>query len=202
HSLCDLIDANTRVSHMAATITRLTPKPERLRQDQADLLRQALLPFEEQMPADAFRAVIGLIDRQTASRKRWTFVMLSPEQNAIVVDYLAEHSKRPLTALRVWALCFKHLRTDTGEILLNREEIAEKIGQPSRTISEIMSELVAFKAISRTRKKLGGMKGPGMVHYFMNPNVATHLTGSERDVAQEEAPPLLVLMEGGLSKGC
>ena len=43
------------------------------------------------------------------------------------------------------------------------------------------------------------MKGPGMVHYFMNPNVATHLSGSERDAAQEEAPPLLVLMEGGKS---
>jgi len=184
---------------MAATITRLTPKTERLRQDQADLLRQALLPFEEQMPADAFRAVIGLIDRQTATRKKWTFVMLSPEQNAVVVDYLAEHSKRPLTALRVWALCFKYLRTDTGEILLTRDEIADKVGQRPQEISQIMSELVAFRAITRARQKVGGMKGPGMVHYFMNPNVATHLSGSERDVAQEESPPLLVLMEGGLS---
>jgi len=182
---------------MAATITRLTPKPERLRQDQADQLRQALLPFEEQMPADAFRAVIGLIDRQTASRRKWTFVMLSPEQNSIVVDYLADHSKRPLVAVKLWALCFKHLRTDTGEILLTREEIAEKLGQQPRTISEIMSELVAFKAISRTRNKMGGMKGRGVVHYFMNPNVATHLSGAERDVAQSGAPPLLVMMEGG-----
>ena len=187
---------------MAATITRLTSKPDRLRQDQADILRQALLPFEEQMPAEAFRAVIGLIDRQTASRKRWTFVMLSPEQNSIVVDYLADNSKRPLIAVKLWALCFKHLRTDTGEILLTREEIAEKLRQKPCTISTIMSELVAFKAISRSRQKLGGMKGRGMVHYFMNPNVATHLTGCERDTAQEEAPPLLVLMEGGLSKGC
>jgi hypothetical protein len=187
---------------MAATITRLTSKPERLRQDQADILRQALLPFEEQMPAEAFRAVISLIDRQTASRKKWTFVMLSPEQNSIVVNYLVDHSKRPLVAVKLWALFFKHMRNDTGEILLHRDEIAEKLGQRPQEISAIMSELVAFKAISRTRHKVGGMKGPGMAHYFMNPNVATHLSGSERDAAQEDAPPLLVLMEGGLSKGC
>ncbi|PAL01782.1 hypothetical protein, partial [Lactococcus lactis] len=77
-----------------------------------------------------------------------------------------------------------HLRTDTGEILLTRDEIADKVNQRPQEISQIMSELVAFRAITRTRQKVGGMKGPGMVHYFMNPNAATHLSGSERDAAQ------------------
>jgi hypothetical protein len=36
-----------------------------------------------------------------------------------------------------------------------------------------------------------------MVHYFMNPRVATHLSGKERDEAQATALPLLTLMEGG-----
>jgi hypothetical protein len=180
------------------SIVQLKTKPDRLRQDQADLLRQAILPFEDQLP-DAVRSLIGHIDRQTASRNKWTFVMLSPEQNAIVVDYLAQHSKRPLVAMRLWALCFKHLRTDTGEILLTREEIAEKLNQRAPEISEMMSELVDFGAIIRRRQKVGGMKGPGMVHYFMNPRVATHLSGKERDEAQEQAPPLLILMDGGKS---
>lgn len=179
-------------------IHQLKTKPDRLRDDQADLLRQALLPFEEQMP-EAVRALIGHLDRQTASRNKWTFVMLSPEQNAIVVDYLADHSERPLVAVKLWALCFKHLRTDTGEIMLNREEIAEKLAQEPKRISEVMTELVEFGAIIRKRQKVGGMKGPGMVHYFMNPRVATHLSGKGRDEAQEQAPPLLTIMDGGKS---
>lgn len=176
-------------------IHQLKTRPDRLRQDQADLLRQALLPFEEQMP-EAVRSLISALDRQTASRNKWTFVMLSPEQNAVVVDYLADHSEQPMVALKLWALCFKHLRTDTGEIMLTREEIAEKLHQPPREISRIMTELVEFGAIIRKRQKVGGMKGPGMVHYFMNPRVATHLAGKERDEAQSDAP-LLRLIEGG-----
>jgi CRP-like cAMP-binding protein len=175
-------------------IVQLKTRPDRLRQDQADLLRQALLPFEDQMP-EAVRSLIGHLDRQTASRNKWTFVMLSPDQNAIVVDYLADHSKRPLVAVKLWALCFKHLRTDTGEIMLTREEIAEKLGQRAPEVSEMMTELVEFGAIIRKRQKVGGMKGPGMVHYFMNPRVATHLAGKERDEAQSDAP-LLRLIEG------
>lgn len=177
-------------------IAQLKTKPDRLRQDQAELLRQALLPFEDQMP-EAVRSLIGHLDRQTASRNKWTFVMLSPEQNSIVVDYLADHSERPMVALKLWALCFKHLRTDTGEIMLNRGEIADKLKQPADEISRIMTELVEFGAIIRKRQKVGGMKGPGMVHYFMNPRVATHLSGKERDEVQEQAPPLLTIMDGG-----
>jgi predicted transcriptional regulator len=146
---------------------------------------------------EAVRSLIGHLDRQTACRNKWTFVMLSPEQNAIVVDYLADHSERPMVALKLWALCFKHLRTDTGEIMLNREEIAEKLGQEPKRISELMTELVEFGAIIRKRMKIGGMKGPGMVHYFMNPRVATHMSGKERDEAQEQAPSLLTLLDGG-----
>ena len=180
---------------MAATIHALKTRPDRLRQDQAEQLRQALLPFEEAMP-EAVKTLIGHIDRQTASRNKWTFVMLSPSQNRIVVDYLADHSARPLVALKLWALCFDHLRTDTGEILLTREEIAEKLGQRAQEISEMMTELEGFGAIIRRRQRVAGMKGPGMVHYFMNPRVATHLSGQERDQAQADAP-LLRLMEGG-----
>lgn len=181
-----------------ATIHNLKTRTDRLRQDQAETLRQALLPFEGVMP-EAVKALIGHIDRQTASRNKWTFVMLSPSQNRIVVDYLADHSARPLVALRLWALCFDHLRTDTGEILLSRDEVAKKLDQAPRTISEMMTELESFGAIIRRRERVAGMKGPGMVHYYMNPRVATHLSGQERDKAQSEAP-LLVLMEGGLAR--
>ena len=179
-----------------AAIIRLSPRPERLRADQASRLREALLPFEDEMPIQ-IRDLIGHIDRKTASRNKWTFVMLSPSQNADVVRYLADHSKRPLVAVRLWALCFEYLRTDTGEIMLTREEIADKLGQQTPAVSEIMSELVECGAIIRKRERVPGLRGPGLARYFMNPRVATHLSGKERDTAQTEAPPLLVLMQGG-----
>src|SRR3954465_7423822 len=111
---------------MAAKVIELRTKPDRLRADQADKLRQALIPFEPDCP-DHVRELLGHIDRQTASRNRWTFVMLSPSQNAVVVNYLTDQRNRPLVPARLWALCFEHLRMDTGEILLTREEMAENL---------------------------------------------------------------------------
>jgi hypothetical protein len=186
---------------MAATITKLTPKAARLRQDQAEEFRSVLQEIEARMdlPVDLMRTIYTEVEKRTASRRKWTFIMLSPEQNATVVEHLITHSERPLLAVRLWALCFKHLRTDTGEILLSREEIADKMGQPAKHISSLMSELEKCGAIIRHREKVAGMKGRGLVRYFMNPRVATHLSGAERDNAQDGAPPLLTLMQGGKS---
>jgi CRP-like cAMP-binding protein len=173
-----------------ARIVRLVTRPDKLRQNQAAELRQALLPFMAEMP-EHVRALIGHIDRQTASRRRWTFVMLSPEQNDAVVNHILDHSKRLRGSIRVWSLCFRHLCHDDGEILLTREQIAEKVGEPAPEVSRIMSELEAFGAIIRRRERIAGMKGPGAVRYFMNPNVATHLPATvERDDAQAAAPQL------------
>jgi hypothetical protein len=181
---------------MAARIVELHTKPDRLRVDQAEKLRQALLPFEADCP-EQVRELIGQIDRQTASRNKWTFVMLSPSQNAAVVRWIRLNSKRPLQAMELWALCFEHLRTDTGEILLTREEIAEKLSISADHVSHIMGELVRMKAIITRRDRVKGLKGPGLVRYFMNPRVATHLGGAARDEAQAKSPPLLALMQGG-----
>ena len=186
---------------MTATIRKLFPRAGQLRAEQAQQLRDALLPFEAEMP-DQVGHLIGQIDRKTAARNGWTFVMLSPDQNEAVVSYLAEHSSRPLVALRLWALCFKHLRNDTGEIMLRRVEIADKLREEPRHVSRIMGELEKIGAIIRRRERVGGMRGPGLVRYFMNSVVGTHLTGEARDKAQAEAPsgPLLRVMEGGADR--
>jgi CRP-like cAMP-binding protein len=182
---------------MAARIVELQTKPKRMRADQADRLRQALLPFEEELPEQVVRDLRHHINRLTSSRNKWTFVMLSPEQNAAVVNWLVEHSGRPLVAVRLWALCFEHLDEETGEIHHRREQIAESLGVDPDDVSRIMSELVKMGAIIRRRERIAGLRGPGPVRYFMNPRVATHLAGTARDLAQAEAPTLLTLLEGG-----
>ena len=83
---------------------------------------------------------------------------------------------------------------DSGEIMLTRDQLADTLGERVENISRIMSELCDFGAISRKRVKVRGLRGEGVVRYFMNPRVGTHLSGNARDEAQAEAP-LLRLIE-------
>jgi CRP-like cAMP-binding protein len=168
------------------SIVELDTRPARLRRDQADALKQALLPFVDDLP-EHVRPLLVAIDRQTSTSNRWTFVMLSPDQNDLVVNYLASNSSRPVVAMRLWALCFRHLDLDTGEIRLTRGEIAASLSERVEHVSRIMGELSRFGAISRRHDK-------GRVAYFMNPRVGTHLAGKARDDAQASAP-LLRLIE-------
>lgn len=157
-------------------VTRLKTQKDRLQEDQADLLKQALLPFADVDPT--MRDVVGRlyvhINRLTTPDPGTTepFVMIRPAQNAAVVNWLEENSKRPMKAMRVWALLFDHLMPHTGQIMLTREEIAEAVGIEANNVSQIMNELVKFGAVFSEREKVAGMRGPGFVRYYMNKHVA------------------------------
>jgi hypothetical protein len=111
--------------------------------------------------------------------------MLSPDQNAAVVNYLANHSKRPKTAMQVWSVLFTGMRRDTGEVLFTTKEIAEIIGAPRSNVSSVLTELAQVNAILK-RRDVAGSRGAPAIRIFMNPNVATNLTGQERDKAQND----------------
>lgn len=181
---------------MPATVHRLQSRPDQLRSEQADTLRQLILAFPG-LPERAAGAIVAAVDGQTAAENGWTFVMLSPSQNRAVVAWLMAHSSRPQKAVLLWSLLFEHLRRDTGEVTLTRDEIAATIDEQVENVSRIMGELEGIGAISRRRERVAGMRGPGMVRYFMNPNVATHLAGQARDQAQARAKPVqLSLVDG------
>ncbi|MDQ1646868.1 MAG: hypothetical protein QOJ50_3052 [Cryptosporangiaceae bacterium] len=174
---------------MAAQIARLRTKADRLRSDTAAQLRQLVLEYPG-LPERARGEIIGTIDRQTASEAGWTFVMLSPDQNAAVMRWHNRHSKRPRVALALWGELFTALPHDSGQIMLSREELAERVGTHPDHVSQVMVELRNIGAISTVREPVAGLRGPGRVVYFMNPNVATNLAGAARDKAQAEAPRL------------
>lgn len=185
---------------MPAAIHRLVSRPDRLRRDEAAMLRQAILPFVDggdssSQLVEAGRTLLAHVDRLSCSSNRWTFVMLSPDQNAAVVDFIMAHSARPMVACRLWALLFRHLRTDTGEVMMRREEMASSLSVPASDVSRCMSELVEFGAMLRVRERVAGLRGPGVARYFMNPRVATHLGGASREAAQASAP-ILKLIDG------
>jgi CRP-like cAMP-binding protein len=174
---------------MAAQIARLRTKADRLRSDTALHLRQLVLDYPG-LPERVRGEIVGTIDRQTASEAGWTFVMLSPEQNAVVARWLRQNSRFPTLALALWSELFTALRRDTGEIMLTRDELAERVGTTTDNVSRIMNELAKVRAISVRREPIVGVRGPGRAVYFMNPTVGTHLGGVARDMAQREAGPL------------
>lgn len=183
---------------MAAKVRRLLSRPDRLREEQAAQLRAALLPFERDIPVQV-RELVAYIDRQTAAKAGWTFIMISADQNRAVVRWLNTNSRRPMKATSLWAELFSAIDRDTGEVLLTRDQLAELVDIGADDVSAIMGELEGIDAIIRRRERVAGMRGPGRVRYFMNPVVGTHLAGGERDAAQADAPPgpLLRIMQGG-----
>jgi hypothetical protein len=174
---------------MAATLRRLRTKADRLLAEQADALRQLVIEYPG-LPERPRGEIVAAIDRQAAAENGWTFVMLSPSQNKAVTRWLLEHSRRPQKATMLWVELFDHLRRDTGEIMLSRDQLAQLIEDHPNTVSEIMRELASIGAIITRRERVAGMRGPGRAVYFMNPNVATNLSGGARDKAQAEAPKL------------
>ena len=122
--------------------------------------------------------------------------MLSPEQNAAVARWLGALG-RPKVALVLWQELFTALRRDTGEIMLTRDELAERVGTHPNNVSQIMNELAGIGAIIVHREKVAGMRGPGRAVYLMIPNVGTPLTGAARDKAQAEAPRLRLVEPAG-----
>ena len=173
---------------MSAALHRFRSKRDRLKEQQRETLRQLVIDFAEGggVSDEAISPIMSVIDAQTASSKGWTFVMISPQENAAVVNWLLQNSKRPRAAVRVWAECFTGLRMDTGEIVISRSKLAARVGIPPQHVSNIMTELESINAISRIRAGRG-------VRYFMNPNVGTCLKGRSRDAAQAAAVQLTLL---------
>jgi hypothetical protein len=170
---------------MKGHIAQFKTKAGMLREAQAQQLRELVLPWEREAPA-AIRQLLHLIDRHTAASKGWTFVMLSPAQNFAVNAWILDHSKRPRTALRLWAAMFCHLRLDTGEIIMDRKQMMAVSDAASAHVSAILSELVSIGALIRHQE---GRE----VRWFMNPTIGTCLTGKAREDAQLAAPRLQVV---------
>jgi hypothetical protein len=180
---------------MAAIIKRLETRPDRLKRDTAEQLRAMLQGFPGNLPERLVGEMLLALDRYTPATagEEWPFVMISPDQHAAVVLWLADHSRRPQLAVKLWAVLFQRLRRDTGEVLSTREELAAELGVEPTHVSAVMSELEQIGAISRERIKVPGMRGRGVVRYFMNPRVGTHLAGEARRKAQAEAPRLALV---------
>ena len=91
-----------------------------------------------------------------------------------------------------------NLRQDTGEVMLTRDQFAEEIGYSAYHVSHVMGTLERMGVIRRERRCIGGIRGPDMAVYPVNPHVdrngSLHVCKAE---ASEGKPPLLTVIEGG-----
>jgi len=175
---------------MSAHIKRLQPKEQQQAQRKIEQL-QLLLSEMPELNEQKVSALLWDAKKKANLQEQntWTFIMISPEQNRVVVNWLEENSKRPLKALKLWALLFEYVHRDTGQIMLTRQEIAKEINLYVNSVTNIMTELESIEAIIKRKE------GRGVI-YYMNPNIANHYPQEIRDKRQKEAPKLK-LLDGG-----
>jgi hypothetical protein len=171
-------------------------------EEQIELIPEEMLP--EHARRDMRRAVFQYARDPNESVWPGGFSMLSLIQTAAIWDAIRAlpADDRPGHVRHAFDLAMLNLRQDTGEIMLTRDQIAEKIGCSADHVSRVMGTLETMGVIRRERRKIPGMQGPGVAVYFVNPHVAWN--GSLEIRKQEAArhtPPLLRLMEGGRPNG-
>jgi len=176
---------------MSAHIKKLKTTHQNLQEQEYKQLKLVLAQYPQ---LDEQKVTSLLWDAKKKAKLQetntWTFIMISPEQNLTVVNWLTSKSKRPLKSVKLWALLFDNVHRETGQIMLTRQELSEKIEEKPYNISRIMTELESIGAILKKKD------GRGVI-YYMNPNVANHYPQEIREQKQKEAPKLK-LLNGGL----
>jgi hypothetical protein len=179
---------------MGARIITITGRMARLRRDRTFRLRESADELRSEAPELAAK-LLHVIDRHTASEDGWRFVLFGPKQNREVVRWIDANAKRPRLSALVWAELFCNFHPMTGEVLLNRTQIAQAVGARPQHVSSALAELLAFGALIRRQEGRD-------VSWFINPLVATGLTGAARDDAQRAAPQLVPFpFAGGTEPG-
>lgn len=175
---------------MAKLTGRFVPQLVRLDQKRAEQWRADVLVWAAEAPELAAE-MLALIDRRTASSNAWRFVLFGPFQNREVMRWIGKHAIRPRVSYALWPEFPCRFNGDTGEILMTRAQMMEVAGASSAHVSEALSEFVRIGALVRRKE---GRE----IRWFMNPCVATCLSGVARDEAQRVAPALLTTRQDSL----
>lgn len=171
------------------TVTKLSAERVKKRREEARQIVQQVRRLG--LDPETLAKIDDAAKAHAKSSENWIFVMLGPKENAAVVRWINQHSKRPHKAQELWATLLEYLRMDTGEIMATRQELAERVGETPQNLSRIMTELASINAVRREKEGRN-------VRYFLNPHIATHIpNASKRKAERDGAGPLLTLMEGG-----
>ena len=162
---------------MAAKVTRMRPKRHDAICESIQLVLDLPLGLSQGV-RDSLADALG----RFAPPETWSFVMLNPDQQRLVLKAI-DNGPRPLTTLKVWNAAISHIRYDTGEIMAGRERLAEDADTNPDEVSRALSRLTEIGALIKLR--------PG--RYAINPHVGW--TGSlvKRQEAAKDASELRLI---------
>ena len=147
---------------MAARIARLRTKADRLRADAAAKLRRLVLDHPG-LPERARGEIVGAIDCADRQRGRMDVRDAQPEQNAAVMRWLRSNRNVPTIALALWGELFTALRHDTGQVMLTRDELAERVGtRPDPRLDASCLSWRTSVPSSSIASRLPGCAGPAV----------------------------------------
>jgi CRP-like cAMP-binding protein len=165
---------------MTTAHTRPGPQLVRLDQAQAERFRSGLLT-EAGLPPELRAEMIALIARRTVSTTAWRFVMVHPQRDFEIVQWIARNARRTPTSHLLWSVIKGNLHSGTNQVLMSRAQMMQATGASSAHVSEALSEFARIDVLQRHKE---GRE----VRWFLNPRIATHQSGAARDDAQRIAP--------------
>lgn len=100
--------------------------------------------------------------------------MISRTQTEAVWDAIRKlpSQLRPHQVRHAFDLVLLYLRPDTGEVMLSRQEMARKMETDAANVSRVMRTLEDMEVVTRKRRAVDGVRGPGKVVYSINAYVA------------------------------
>lgn len=166
-----------------ATVHKIRPK----RHDVIVEALQLVLDFGDhwnlkQETRDDIAGAVGKL----APPEKWSFVMMNPEQQRLVIKAI-DGTRESATTLKVWATAISYIAYDRdGEIMAARSQIAEAACISPEQTSRALTQLAKIGAIIRIR--------PG--RYRINPHVGWSGPLPKRQAsAKDTAPVKLRLVE-------
>jgi predicted transcriptional regulator len=185
-------------------IVKFSSKQHQLEQQQtAELQKQLLLYPSDQLPHREKRTILNKLYRELDDNDCWGFTMFGRKQVMKISQCIRKlpPSMRPVQTRDVFLHVLLNINQDTGEVMLTREEIAQELEISSNNVSTIMKTLENMGVIRREYEKVVGMRGRGVVIYYVNPDVAWNgsleVRKQERDRTQKQFT--LKLIEGGMA---
>lgn len=177
------------LKRMGADVTSLERSRYSRRQREAEKLEAMLREIPEITPQGASHIALGYLARVSKPEATEPFIMITPSQNAAVVDWIDANSKRRNEAHRLWARLYTAVHPSSGEIMLTREELAERLNILPRDVSTIMTELASIGAIQREKRGRA-------VRYLMSQHIATHQPiGAKLDQTRAATPKLRLVAD-------
>lgn len=187
---------------MKAAVFRLLPDRERIKRaearDRMDEIDGWNLPvwLREKVRNELFKAS----EPETARPAFGKFAMFSVAQMGAIWGWIRTlpPQQRPQEIRHALDLAILHMRQDTGEVMLTRDQMAEAMQCRPDRVSQAMKVLERAGIIITERRRVEGMRGPGLVAYFVNPHAAWNGSLAVQEIeARRQTPPLLALMQGG-----